>query len=214
MIYYSSHPGTTNPNHEKILFFKKHGIRLMVSSAAYQRPILHFALDSGAWYDYVHKSEFNHPRFIHTLDRIYHEPIQPDFIIIPDIVAGGLKSLELSKKYLYLTDDYPCYLPVQDGMQPNDIDGFGNISGLFVGGSTNWKWNTAAMWARYAHDNNIMCHIGRVGTQRNFQRAVSAKADSSDGSALIRNGKHHLIPLYLKATLEQKLLDCPLRKRQ
>lgn len=206
MIYYSAHPGTTNPDHEKIQFFRQYGIRLMISAAYYQRPVLNYAVDNGAWTDFCNGLPFNHQRFVDTLNKVDKIQIFPDFVVLPDVVAGGLKSLELSKSYLGLCDDYPCYLPVQDGMQPKDIDNFGDIVGIFVGGTTIWKWKNVHLWSKYAHDNGMNCHVGRVGTLINFQRCASADVDSADGSNLIRNGKYHNIPRYLNATNEQKYL--------
>lgn len=81
-----------------------------------------------------------------------------------------------------------------------------NLVGIFVGGTTIWKWKNVHLWSKYAHDNGMNCHVGRVGTLINFQRCASADVDSADGSNLIRNGKHHNIPRYLNATNEQKYL--------
>lgn len=203
MIYYSAHPGCTNPNHEKLVFFKDNDIRIMLSAAYYRNPVLSYACDNGAWTDFCRGLPFNSKRFLDTLKRIDKLDKLPDFVVMPDIVTGGKSSLSLSKQYLYLTEDYPCYLPVQDGMVPEDLDGFGDIAGLFVGGSTDWKWNTVGIWSDYAHDNGMFCHVGRVGTLENFIRCGVAGVDSADGSGLIRNGKYHNIPYYLKCAREQ-----------
>ena len=178
----------------------------MVSAAYYQKPILNYSCDNGAWTDYCNGLPFDTFRFLKTLTKIDKLDILPDFIVLPDIVAGGIKSLSLSREFLHLTHDYKCYLPVQDGMIPSDIDGFGNISGLFVGGSTEWKWNTVGMWSDYAHEHGLLCHVGRVGTLQNFIRCGVANVDSADGSGLIRNGRYHLIPYYLKCAMEQRQL--------
>jgi queuine/archaeosine tRNA-ribosyltransferase len=73
-------------------------------------------------------------------------------------------------------------------MKPEDID-LNGISGLFVGGSVKWKWRTAKTWCDYAHENKIKCHIGRVGTIKDYIKAESCGADSVDGLGPSRNNR-------------------------
>lgn len=208
MRYYSSHPGTTNPKHEKIRFFHQHGIYLMVSAAHWSHSPLNYALDNGAWSDFINGRPFDHNRFLKVLDKIRSEGTNPEFVVLPDIVSGGIKSLELSREYLYLSSEFACYIAVQDGMLQSHLDPYlSKISGIFVGGSTSWKWRTAELWSQYAHKNDLYCHIGRVGTFRNLLRSIAANVDSVDGSNLIRNGKYHLIPQYLADCNSQTRLE-------
>lgn len=111
----------------------------------------------------------------------------PTIVILPDIVAGGYESLALSLQWLeWMTENTPqlaerAYLAVQDGMNVNDIEPhIRRVSGIFVGGSTEWKWQTARSWAHLAHGVGKRLHIGRAGTKRLVLKARDAEADSID----------------------------------
>jgi hypothetical protein len=113
-----------------------------------------------------------------------HRLVRPDFVVAPDIVAGGAASLERSREWLSrLVDMGPVYLVVQDGMEPACVptlaEGF---AGLFVGGSLEWKLATGSEWVKAAHAVGLPCHIGRVGTPERIRWAQRIKADSIDSS--------------------------------
>ena len=48
------------------------------------------------------------------------------------------------------------------------------------GGSTAWKWQTAAAWSKLAHSLGLTCHIGRAGSIKRVEQAAAAEADSLD----------------------------------
>lgn len=199
MKYYASHPGATNPENVRVKYLKENNIGLMISAEHWSTPFTYYAVDNGAWSDFVHHRNFNFERFHKVLVKITRNPTKPDFIILPDIVQGGRSSLELSKKYLNLSESFTCYLPIQDGITPDMINDtiWENITGLFIGGSDVWKWRYLHIWVDLArkHDKNI--HVGRVGTLKDFQKCYIAGIDSVDGSALIRNQKHTDIVRFL-----------------
>lgn len=109
---------------------------------------------------------------------------RPDFIVAPDIVAGGGRSLALSVEWLpQLADVAPIFLAVQDGMTAADVraaaPGFG---GLFVGGTKPWKMLTAPTWVALAADLGVPCHVARVGTAKRVKWAQRVGASSIDSS--------------------------------
>lgn len=153
--YYASHPGATNPENHRVKYLKENHIGLMISAEHWRYPFTHYAVDNGAWSDFVHNRPFNTERFQKTLVKISQQRQQPDFIILPDIVQGGKSSLDLSKKYLHLTDHFPCYLAIQDGISPEMIGEhiWEKIKGVFIGGSDVWKWRYLHIWTELAHSH-------------------------------------------------------------
>jgi hypothetical protein len=57
--------------------------------------------NNGAYSDYQHGRDFNVTQYVRDLRRIARWPIRrPDFIVLPDIVAGGAASLAESQAWL------------------------------------------------------------------------------------------------------------------
>ena len=56
------------------------------------------------------------------------------------------------------------------------------FEGLFVGGTDPWKKATVASWVKLAHENNLLCHLGRAGTYNKVKLAKAAGVDSIDSS--------------------------------
>lgn len=71
-------------------------------------------------------------------------------------------------------------LAVQNGMTPANIPWDAPFDVVFVGGSLEWKKETAASWVRAAHEHGKSCHIGRVGNKAMVRWAFDIEADSSD----------------------------------
>lgn len=150
---------------------------------------LPYALDNGAWSAHIAKTEFPAEPFRKAVARIGADAA---FIVVPDIVMGGLASLELSKTWLpwVMERSRIALIAVQDGMTPADLDGlFSPRVGAFVGGSTEWKEETAAMWCEVAHRAGAICHVGRVNSARRIRICAAAGADSFDGSSVSRFAK-------------------------
>src|SRR5688572_14228650 len=72
-----------------------------------------YALDNGAWTDFSHNRDFDDEKFKPLVDRLGG---QADWIVAPDIVAGGLRSLRLSLVWLapLLVRTRMVLVPVQD----------------------------------------------------------------------------------------------------
>jgi hypothetical protein len=115
-----------------------------------------------------------------------------DWTTIPDIVAGGHASLEMSLRWMRRVLD-ECgrgLLAVQDGIVTDDVRHLiGDRVGIFVGGSTAWKVSTLAQWARLARERGAWCHVGRVNTARRIALCQSAGATSFDGTSVSRFAK-------------------------
>lgn len=143
--------------------------------------------DNGAFGDWRAQRSFNVVQYMRDLRKItYWSHVEkPAFIILPDLVARGLESLAFSLDWLEETEraGAPIYLAVQDGMTEADLEQLpASITGIFVGGSLEWKLETAAAWIKWAHARGLKVHIGRVGTIDRVRWARSIGADSIDSA--------------------------------
>lgn len=131
--------------------------------------------DNGAFTDWRAQRPFDERAYQRALEQF--EALAPDFVVVPDIVAGGMDSLKFSLSWLprvRAACSAPVYLAVQNGMTPE--------SGLFVGGDLAWKISTTARWAKWAHEFDMPCHMGRCGTGRRVRFAKRCGVDSIDST--------------------------------
>jgi hypothetical protein len=151
-------------------------------------PPLARAVDNGAWACHTQGRPFDGDAFRRALARWGGGA---DWIVLPDVVAGGLASLELSLSWLeeVAAVGRPMLLPVQDGMTAEDVrPHVGGAVGIFVGGLTEWKERTAAAWGELARERGCHLHVGRVNSARRMQLAIDAGADSADGTSVTKWG--------------------------
>lgn len=163
-----------------------YGICYIASDWRYPKPGIFWFLDNGAFSYWKKGIKFDERKFLEALWKIESCNSLPDFIVTPDIVAGGLASLDYSLQWLdAIPSHHPVYLAVQDGMIQEDIeDHIPLFDGLFLGGTPDWKWQTAGAWVNYAHSQGKPCHIGQVGKYRYILRARALGADSVDSSTI------------------------------
>lgn len=144
-----------------------------------------YALDNGAWTAFQRGEQFDAGAFQRAVDLL---GVGSDFIVVPDIVAGGLWSLDFSMSWLdRLRGVAPLLLAVQDGISPDDVRNLiGRDLGVFVGGTTDWKLMTMQAWGAVARRAGAHLHVGRVNTSRRIALCSAAGADSFDGSSATR----------------------------
>ena len=99
MICYASRTGTRR----NLAALRSRGWRLLVSRAGVWRTegFPQYALDNGAWADYQAGRDFDEDSFERLIDKL---GAKADWIVLPDIVAGGLRSLDLSDNGWYGSD--------------------------------------------------------------------------------------------------------------
>jgi len=142
-----------------------------------------YILDNGCFAAWKNKTSWNESKFFSLLKKFQNY----DFVVVPDIVAGGMKSLEFSLQYVDRIPR-PRYLAVQDGMISNDIRWhLDQFDGIFVGGTVPWKMDTAKMWTDIAHLHGLKCHVGRIGTFQGYALCNAWEVDSVDGTNPSRN---------------------------
>lgn len=162
---------------------------------------MRFAIDNGAF----SKAGFNADAFGSLIERI---GCAADFIVLPDIVAGGKASLDLSVSWIpRLRGLRKLLLPLQDGMTADDVGMVlrQNVQvGLFLGGSTEYKLKHLYAWGMVAHAWKRYYHVGRVNTRRRIQLCAEAGADSFDGTSATRYAV--TLPLLDSANKQPSLL--------
>lgn len=142
--------------------------------------------DYGAWSAFQQDRAFDTDAFLRAVDLVGEHA---DWIVLPDIVLGGQRSLDLSLSWLDKLKGIPTRLliAVQNGMQPDDVRRYLNpMVGLFVGGDTAWKESTCETWGSLARRRNCYLHVGRVNSQRRIGICAAAGADSFDGTSVTR----------------------------
>jgi hypothetical protein len=180
MIAYASRTG----NRRNLAVLRRADWRIMVSPKDLHCPEgFKYALDNGAWHAFQRQCSFDTTAFLAAYRKLGKGS---DFVVLPDIVAGGLGSLEYSLSWLPRLGDCPNYLAVQDGMIEADIEPINGIDGIFIGGTTEWKEATMAIWGKVARQKRIVLHVGRVNSVRRIHMCEAAGVDSFDGSSVSR----------------------------
>lgn len=180
MITYASSTRTRANLHEMLM----HRWRLLYSAPhmGLYRAGWPYALDNGAWSAFMQQTPWDEAAFRAAVEQY---GAGADWVIAPDVVAGGIESLRLSERWL------PWLLPrcrrvlvaVQDGMVPADVASIvGAEVGIAVGGSTGWK--VAQLGRQTWHALPCWRHALRVNTARRI--SMCAGFDSFDGSSPTR----------------------------
>tara|TARA_Y100000296_G_C5096314_1_gene217554 strand:- start:198 stop:836 length:639 start_codon:yes stop_codon:yes gene_type:complete len=169
------------------------------------------ALDNGAFMAWKRGFPFPAEAFRASIRGAYSAGLELDFIVCPDIVAGGCDSLDFSIGWAKgeLLGCSRLALAVQDGMKLCDLSPRRHLplfSHIFIGGTLGWKWRTAGEWIRFAHDRGLKAHIGRCGTLAALQRAHELGADSIDSTSFVRNKSWAIVDAFrggCQITLEE-----------
>jgi hypothetical protein len=194
-MMYASRTGTRRNLHA----MREAGWGLLISRAGRWRTegFDRYVLDNGAWSDFQTGNPFDGEAFERLIDLL---GARADWIVLPDIVGGGLKSLELSVRWSNrcLSACSMAMLPVQDGMTESDVSPFVGLNvGIFLGGSTAWKISNMERWGAFCFRRGIRYHVARVNSLMRIHMAISAGADSVDGSSGSRYIRH--TPLLTRA---------------
>jgi hypothetical protein len=204
MMGYASRTGTRR----NLDALRAAGWGLLVSRAGVWRTegFDRYVLDNGAWADFQAGRSFDEDAFEQLVDRLGS---RADWIVLPDIVAGGLASLALSTRWLNrcLSACPMALIAVQDGMQENDLAPLVGCSvGVFLGGSTEWKLANMLRWGAFCAERGVHYHVARVNTERRIWLAAASGADSIDGSSATRYAV--TLPMLDRAMKQQDLFAC------
>jgi hypothetical protein len=184
MMAYASRTGTRR----NLDALRAAGWGLLVSRAGVWRTegFDRYVLDNGAWADFQAGRTFDEVAFEQLIDRL---AARADWVVLPDIVAGGCASLELSTRWLNrcLSVCPMALIAVQDGMSEADLAPLvGRSVGVFLGGSTAWKLANMLRWGAFCAERSVYYHVARVNSERRIWLAAASGADSIDGSSATR----------------------------
>jgi len=194
---------TGNPkNIEEI---RKRGMGIMISSCHSDPPRKHSAefpcaLDNGAFSNYAKKEPFDEYLFTKTLSTCLKHKIYLDFIVCPDIVAGGLRSLNFSCTWRDRLIFPRLALAVQDGMEPEHIWPISGFSHIFVGGTIEWKMDTLEQWVDLARKMGRKIHVGQIGKLPYLNRCKELGVDSCDSTSYVRNQSWEILDEFTNKT--------------
>lgn len=106
----------------------------------------------------------------------------PIWNLVPDAVGDRDATLRKWDEFSPVARQYgwPLAFAVQDGMAERDVPPDAAV--VFVGGSTEWKWDTYRDWCSAFP----RVHIGRVNTYRRLFDCHDAGAESIDGTGWTR----------------------------
>ncbi len=164
----------------------------LVDMSGHMHPIpgLPYVLDNGAWPCREVGVPWKPAPMLRLLERL---GAGAEWVVLPDIVAGGEASLAHSLSFLA---DHPrelaglkLALAVQDGMTIESVRTAlleNPVDLIFVGGSTEWKWRTAHVWAALGHELGKRVHVGRVNGLRRAQLCRDMGIASVDGGSVTR----------------------------
>ena len=173
-----------------------------------------YFLDNGAFRYWIRGEEFKDGPFFSLVEASLKAEKRADFLVLPDLIGQGLKSLEFSSLYAEKLKGtgIPFALALQDGMEKDtsavaDFVREYGVKVLFVGGTTEWKWRTAPFWNALAKELSISCHVGRVPSAKRVYQARRMEVDSIDTTAVL--WEERKMVSYLRA-LSVDLVGVPL----
>lgn len=155
-------------------------------------PEFPYVLDNGAWPAFVNGKPFDDAKYRALIRRAAGAPIAPKWIAVPDVVQDREATLESWHRWAGELHPFgwPLAFVVQDGMQKGDVPASAGV--VFVGGSTDWKWETVGYWCKHF----ARVHVGRVNTENLLWQAHRAGAESCDGSGWFRGNRAQLDGLW------------------
>jgi len=183
---------------------KEMGLGIMLHSCPKRMPagdarLFKCALDNGAVSCWQRGFPFQSDVFMLAIKKAYAAGIKLDFIVCPDIIQGGMDSLNFSISWLdgSLATAPKVALVVQPGMTPEKIEKhpigilqrYSNITHIFIGGMSEWRFSTAPEWIDWAHSMGKKAHIGNCGTVEKMKAAERWGADSVDCTTIARHEK-------------------------
>ena len=176
----------------------ENGFGTLISPGWWKTPerFPYYCLDNGAFPAWFNDRTWDEAMFLKLIGKAEKAITKPDFVVCPDKVAAGKASLNFSLDWIEkLPTDLRYYLAVQNGMTVEDVKQvLSKFSGLFVGGTMDWKLETSEQWIALAHKHNKPCHIGRIGPWQRILWAARIGADSIDSTTWTRfqDRRYHL----------------------
>lgn len=166
----------------------RNGFGLLVSATGVHRTegFDNHVLDNGAWSAWNSGTPWDRSKF-ETLCKKFGATAQ--WVVVPDVVADRAATLTKAQEWLPLLANVGKMrlLAAQDGMVPDDIRAWlSHDVGIFVGGTTEWKWSHLHQWGDLAAERGCRLHVGRVNTRKAIRKCRDVGAHSFDGTSATR----------------------------
>jgi hypothetical protein len=159
------------------------GWGLVIINNLYRAKEFPFILDNGAYGAWRNKTEWDGDAFMRMVDKVEAAGRTPDFVVLPDIVGGGARSIELSISWIdRLPPGWPKALASQDGQTFQELMFAMSLSGVsvwFLGG-TNAHKLMARDYCKAAHRLGKKFHFARCSTLERLDFAMHIGVDSVD----------------------------------
>ncbi len=164
------------------------------------RPGVAFALDNDAFSCFTNGEKFDFEAWNKFLKKVSDSDLDPLWAVVPDVVGNAEETIRQWSMWSPVIMEYgwPTALAVQDGMTMEDVE-YCHPDVVFVGGTTEWKWNTAHEWCR----DFPRVHVGRVRSRR-LPYCAQIGAESCDGTGWFRESTKGRPARQLEAWLEDQ----------
>lgn len=159
------------------------------------RPHLPYVLDNGVYAAWAKHRPWQERPFLEHVERYAFQELRPQWVVVPDAVAD--RDLTLAKWAEWaprLKSEYHLCLAlaVQDRMTPTCVRELSPAPDvIFVGGTTQWKWETVKDWCRFFE----RVHVGRVNSAEKLDLCASLGAESCDGTGWFRGRSPQILAL-------------------
>lgn len=169
------------------------------------RKWIPFALDNDAFGAFSKKTEWSEVAWLGMLRAVKLSGMKPLWTLVPDVVADRDATLRNWERYAPVASLYgwPLAFAVQNGMTPADIPQEAAV--IFIGGTTEWKWQTLPMWVK----TGKRVHVGRVNEVERLLICERLGVESVDGTGWMRGTENGRQCLELGAWLEGKITQQP-----
>jgi hypothetical protein len=159
-------------------------VGLLFSPGAQRDPYrLPFALDNGRFISWANNKPWSEATWRKLLWFAECQRQPPLWVLVPDVVLNAKKTREEWDRYApELSQRFTLAYAVQDGSVPEDVPGEAAV--VFVGGSTEWKWQTVRLWAEIFP----RVHVGRVNSPSRLPELEAMGVESCDGTGWFRGG--------------------------
>lgn len=153
-----------------------------------------FGIDNGAF------SGFSRNKFESRILREIPHKARCKFVAVPDVVGSADLTTDLFHVWKRRLCGWPLAYVLQDGLENVRIP-WGEISAIFVGGSTKFKTSEIAFEAARQAKNNggKWVHVGRVNSALRFDTWKDL-ADSCDGTGISKYS-------HMRESLARGILD-------
>lgn len=153
-------------------------------SARTPMPHIPYALDNGAFAAWAGGNEWDANAFVAHVERFAWARYHPEWVVVPDVVGDKDATLSLWDEWsIRIRTSWPhlnLAFAVQDWMSPDDVP---ECDVVFVGGTTDWKWDTVDEWCGAFP----RVHVARVNGYAPAMRCSELGAESVDGTGWFRS---------------------------